>query len=283
MRQATPWWAGLALLALAGVAAGAEPCRYSAPRNVDLEATTLKSLLVELRATDAHVVGVTGLSKIEVRGTACASDRQWLDDLQIDAHSSGSEATITARTGDHDNNFNLFGGSRYAYLKLNVSVPSQLAVAIRSGSGDVVAASLAALDYHSGSGDLKASQIAGPLTLELGSADVDAHGVGSVDLHRTGSGDVTVSDVGGEVRADHSGSGDLHFSDVKGNVSVGSVGSGDVRLANIAGDVQVDSIGSGELIVDGVTGKLDVGATGSGDVSYHDVKGSVHVPSRDDD
>lgn len=283
MRKARPWWAGVALLALAGVAVGAEPCRYSAPRNVDVDATSLQSLLLELRETDAHVVGVPGLSKIEVRGTACASNQQWLDDLRIDTSRNGSEATVTARTGEHENNFNLFGISRYAYLKLSVSVPSQLAVAINSGSGDVVAESLGALDYHSGSGDLKASRIAGALTLELGSGDVDAHGVGSVDLRSTGSGDVTVSDVGGEVRADHSGSGDLHFTDVRGSVSVGSVGSGDIRLENITGNVQVDSIGSGELIVNGVTGNLDVGTTGSGDVSYHGVKGSVRIPSRDDD
>jgi hypothetical protein len=262
MRKAIPLLAGLALLVVAA-AAGAEPCRYSAPRSVDLDATTLKSLLVNLGATDAHVRGVAGLSKVEVRGTACASNPQWLGDLRIETSHAGAEATVTVRTGDHENSFNLLGRSRYAYLKLSVSVPLQLAVTIDSGSGDVVAESLESLDFHSGSGDLKAHQISGALTLELGSADVDASGVGNVELRSTGSGDVTVSDV-------------------RGDVSLGSDGSGDLRLQNIGGNVQVDSIGSGDLVVDNVTGNLQVGATGSGNVSYHDVKGTVHVPSNDD-
>lgn len=281
MRKAIPLWAGLALLVVAG-AAGAEPCRYSAPRNVDLDATTLKSLLLNLGATDAHVRGVAGLSKVEVRGTACASNPQWLDDLRIDTFRSGSEATVAARTGEHENSFSLFGFSRYAYLKLSVSVPAQLAVAIDSGSGDVIAETLESLDFHSGSGDLKAYQITGALALELGSADVDAHGVGNVELRSTGSGDVTVNDVRGEVRAGHTRSGDLHFSDVRGSVFVGSVGSGDLRLENIGGNIQVDSIGSGDMVVDDLAGNLQVGAAGSGDVSYHGVKGTVHVPSHDD-
>jgi hypothetical protein len=281
MRNAIPLLAGLALIIAAG-SAGAAPCRYSAPRNVNLDAAALTSLLVNLGATDAHVRGVAGLSEIQVRGTACASSPQWLDDLKIDTSRSGPEATVTVRTGHHDEIFGLFGFSRYAYMQLSVSVPPQLAVLLRSGSGDVVAGSLQSLDFHSGSGDLKAYQIAGALALQLSSADVDAHGVGSVELRGTGSGDVTVSDVRGDVRAAAAGSGDLHFSDVRGGVSVGSIGSGDLRLENIGGNIQVDSIGSGDLVADDVTGNLQVGATGSGDVTYHGVKGTVHVPGNDD-
>ena len=277
MRKAIPLLAGLALLFLAG-AAGAAPCRYSAPRNVDLDATALSSLLLNLGAADAHVQGVAGLSQVQIRGTACASNPQWLNDLRIDTSHTGGKATVTVRTGDHENSFNLAGISRYAYMKLSVSVPAQLAVAIDSGSGDVIAESVESLDFHSGSGDLKADHIGGALALDLGSADVDAHGVGNVELRGTGSGDVTVSDVHGDVRADHAGSGNLHFSDVQGGVSLGSIGSGDLRLERIGRNVQVDSIGSGDLVVDGVDGDLQVGATGSGDVSYHGVKGTVHVP-----
>lgn len=281
MRKAIPWVAGLAWLATATAAiAGAAPCRYSAPRNVDLDAATLSSLLLNLGSTDAHVQGVDGLERIEIRGTACASNPRWLDDLRIDASRNGSQATVTMRT-DHGSIFSLFGAIRsYAYIKLSVSVPPALAVAIHSGSGDVVAASLASLDFHTGSGDLQAQRITGPLSLALGSGDVQARGVGSVALSSTGSGDVSVNDINGDVRADRSGSGNLSFSDVRGNVAIGSVGSGDLRLDDIGGNVRVDAIGSGDLVVGDVTGNLQVGASGSGDVSYHDVKGSVHVPMR---
>ena len=280
MRNAIPLLAGLALLVASGSAA-ADPCRYSAPRNVNLDASALKSLLLNLGSTDAHVLGVAGLTEIEVHGTACASNPQWLDDLEIDTSRSGPQATVSVRTGNHDEVLGLFGFSRYAYMRLSVRVPPQLAVLLHSGSGDVTAESVGSLDFQSGSGDLKAYRI-GALALQLGSGDVDAHGVGSVDLRSTASGDVTVSDVRGDVRAGHTGSGDLHFSDVRGGVSIGSVGSGDLRLESIGGNVQVDSIGSGDLVVDDVAGNLQIGATGSGDVTYHGVKGIVHVPGNRD-
>ena len=280
MRRAIPVLAGLTLLALAG-AAGAEECRYSAPRNVDLDGATLKSLLLNLGATDAHVRGVAGLKQVEIRGTACASSPQWLEDLRLETSRSGDNATVTVRTGDHGITLGLFGFSRYAYMKLSVSVPPQLAVAIDSGSGDVIAESLGSLDFHSGSGDLKADEIAGLLALQLGSGDVEAQRVGEVQLRSTGSGDVSVEDVRGDVHASQAGSGDLHFSNVGGGVLVGSIGSGDLHLGNIGRNVQVGSIGSGDVIVDGVDGNLEVGAAGSGDVTYHGVKGTVHVPKDD--
>jgi len=280
VRRAIPLTAALTLLTFAGTA-GAEECRYSAPRAVDLDGAGLKSLLLNLGATDAHVRGVTGLSKIEVRGTACASNPSWLQGLQIDTSRSGGTATVTVRTGEHGVTFGLFGYSHYAYIKLSVEVPPQLAVVIDSGSGDVIAQALAALDFHSGSGDLKADDIDGTLALQLGSGDVEARRVGAVQLSSTGSGDVTVEDVRGDVRAERAGSGDLHFSDVTGGVSVGAIGSGDLHLESIGRNVAVGSIGSGDVIADGVGGDLVVEATGSGDVTYQDVKGSVHVPKGD--
>lgn len=281
MRKAIPMLAALTLLVLAG-AAGATECRYSAPRNVDLEATTLKSLLLNLGSADAHVTGVAGLSRVEVRGTACASNQEWLKDLQLDTSRSGDSATVTVRREDNDSIFSFFGFARYAYMKLTVRVPPQLAVAIRSGSGDVVAETLASLDFHAGSGDLQADGITGTLALQVGSGDVEARHVGSVQLSSTGSGDVTVAGISGDVHADQSGSGNLHFSNVGGGVWVGSVGSGDVKLEDIGRDVQVGSIGSGDVAVDDVGGNLQVGAAGSGDVTYHGVRGTVHVPKDED-
>lgn len=78
--------------------------------------------------------------------------------LRIDTSHGDAEATVTVRTGDHETSFNLLGRSRYAYMKLTVSVPPQLAVAIDSASGDVVAQSLESLDFHSGSGDFRSVQ-----------------------------------------------------------------------------------------------------------------------------
>jgi len=269
------------LLLLASVA-GAEECRYSAPRNADIDAAGLRSLLLKLGSSDLQITGVQGLSRIEVRGTACASDQSWLKDLQVSTSRAGDQATVDSEHHTETSIFNLFG-SAYAYLKLQVRVPAALAVKIDDGSGDVNASNLASLDFDSGSGDLIAERVKGALALHMGSADVRASDVGSVDLRGTGSGDVHVRNVRGDVRADHSGSGDLDFSAVRGSVRIGSTGSGDVTLTGIGRDAEVGSTGSGDVTANGVGGNFTVRATGSGDVRYHDVKGKVDVPRSDDD
>ena len=265
-------------LLILGTAAGAEEdCRYSAPRNADIDAAGLHSLLLRLGSSDLEIRGAPGLTRIEVRGTACASKQEWLKDLQVHTDRSGDQAIVDTEHHTSTSIFNLFGDT-YAYLKLQVRVPQALAVKIDSGSGDMQANGLASLDVETGSGDLVADGIAGALTLQLGSGDVRADRVGSVELRGTGSGDVRVSGVQGDVRADHSGSGDLDFSDVRGSVRVGSTGSGDVSFTDIGRDAEVGSTGSGDVMANGVGGNFTVRATGSGDVRYHGVKGKVSVP-----
>lgn len=269
----------LLLIALP-LAASATECRYSAPRNADLDAAGLNSLLLNLGDADLDIQGVQGLTKIEVRGTACASQESWLNDLQVSTNRNGSGATIEAQN-NHNSMFGGFGSS-YVYLKLQVRVPASLATNIHTGSGDVVANNLASLDFESGSGDLEARQIAGELTLQLGSADVKAKQVGSVNLHGTGSGDVRVDGVHGDVQAGHSGSGELTFSNVTGSVNVDHTGSGDVTVSDISHDVSVGSTGSGDVHADGVGGNFTVRATGSGDITHNNVKGTVSVPKNDE-
>lgn len=270
------------LLTTVPLAASAADCRYSAPRNADLDAAGLKSLLLTLGSTDLDIQSVPGLNKIEVRGTACASDASRLEDLQMSASRNGAQATVDTRHDRGSITFSLFGSS-YAYLKLQVHVPASLAIQVDSGSGDVNASNLASLDFSSGSGDLTADHIAGALALKLGSADVKAQHVGSIDLHQTGSGDVHVDGVTGDVQAEHSGSGDLDFRNVGGSVNIGATGSGDVTLSNIGHDARVGSTGSGDVTANGVNGNFTVGASGSGDIHHANVKGKVSVPKSDDD
>jgi DUF4097 and DUF4098 domain-containing protein YvlB len=272
----------LLLIVLPLAASAAMPCKFSAPRNADIDGTGLKSLLLTLGSSDLDIQSVPGLNKVEVRGTACASEASWLPDVQLDTSRSGDHATATARNSHTSMTISLFGSS-YAYLKLQVRVPAPLAINVDSGSGDVHASNLASLDFNSGSGDLVADHITGTLILKLGSADVQAHQVGSVDLHSTGSGDVHIDGVQGNVKAGHSGSGDLGFDNVTGSVNVGATGSGDITLNHIGRDVDVGSTGSGDVNANGVDGNFSVHASGSGDVTHSNVKGKISVPKRDDD
>ena len=261
------------------VLAGAE-CRYSADRNFDIPAAGLATVTFDLGSSDLIVEGVPGLAQIEVRGHACASEQAWLDQLTVDQNRSGDRVQITPHNG-HD----LHGswtGSTYAYVDLRVRVPTKLAAAIKSQSGDTQARNIASLDFDASSGDLEAEHIAGALSLEVSSGDVRGKDIGSVDIRGTSSGDINLRDVHGPVGVARAGSGDLTF-DTVGSVNIGNVGSGDVSVTNAGNDVTVASIGSGDVRVDGVNGNFQVGSKGSGDVEHHNVRGKVSVPEDNDD
>jgi len=128
----------------------------------------------------------------------------------------------------------------------------------------------------------------GPITAgarqsSLFANDIKADDIGGLDLRRSGSGDVRVRKVHGDVHIGNVGSGDLTFEDVSKSVHVNSVGSGDVGVHGAGGDVVIDSIGSGDVTASDVGGDFVVKAAGSGDIHHHDVKGKVSVPERDDD
>lgn len=319
MRKSIPLLAGVSLLAVSLAAGAAEHCRYSAPRNAELDAAGLQSLAVDLGRSELVIRGERGLTKVTVRGTACASNEAWLKDVKLETARHGDTASITADAGEHGIVLSFFGGS-YAYLKLDVRVPQSLAVKLKQGSGDASAAGLAALDATLGSGDLKVDGVAGEFGLSVGSGDVEARRVGSLNLSSVGSGDVDVDGVTGDAHVGSVGSGDLGLRDVKGNVSIGSVSSGDAKLSGVGGsltvgsvgsgdfdvrnvkgevsirsvasgdvdieqaggNVRVGSIGSGDFEAEGVDGDLSIGTVGSGDVQHHGVKGKLSIPRHDD-
>ncbi len=268
----------LALLWMPGFAA-ASPCPHEALRTLDLDATGLKQVRFVLGAADLQVVGVPGLARIEVRGRACAADPKLLSGMTLTSRRQGDGMVVTARMRGGDGGW--FSWGRRSFT-LSVRVPAKLALAVDSGSGDVDARQVAALDLTSGSGDLSASGIAGAVGLRLDSGDARLTDIGSLDLRGTGSGDVHAERVRGDARAGHSGSGDLDFADVGGSVEVAGTGSGDIAAHDVRGNVQVGSTGSGDIDVSGVGGNLTVGATGSGDIRYRDVKGRVDVPKSGD-
>lgn len=271
-------WIAFAFLLTSPLAAHAASCRYSAHHDLDIDAGGVHAMTLNLGSSDAHVQGVAGLTHIEVKGTACASSRSGLKGFDVTRERDGDRVTVTAV----DAGGSSFFGFGYRYMHLQVRVPKALTVHIRSGSGDVQASDLAALDFDSGSGDLAVQHIAGALTLQLGSADTRGRDVGSVALHGTGSGDVRVDGIRQGVRVGHSGSGDLHFGDVGGDVSIQGTGSGDIDLDHVHGSVTVGSSGSGDIDAHGVGGDFTVQSIGSGEVRHSDVAGKISVPNRDD-
>lgn len=242
----------------------ATPCKYEAPRHLQLDLAGVRAVQLEVRSFDLHVAATPGARQLVLNGRACASDAAMLDRLQVNQRREGDQLIVTLG-GNHAGSgfsFSLFGSS-YANLDVNVQLPPDMPTTVRVGSGDAWVTGMHQLASIVGSGDLHVSHISGAFGTSVGSGDVDASDVGSL-------------------QAGSIGSGDLKAQAIKGDAKVGAIGSGDVKLRDVGGSVRVDTIGSGDLVVNGVGGSLSVGAKGSGDVNYSGVRGKVDVP-RDDD
>ena len=265
------------LLLAAAPAFADHHCAFSAQRSIDVDPAGLAALRFELASSDLQVEGVPGLARIEVRGRACASQQDWLGELNIIQERVGNKVVVkpTPRISHTS-----WLGDNYAYIDFTVRVPVATALEVDTHSGDADIAHVASLDFSSHSGDLKLESVTGPASIQVNSGDVTASDIGSLLIRGSGSGDVTASNVRGDVKVGHVGSGDLHFAEVRGGVSVDSVGSGDVSVDDVGTDVMVGSIGSGDIDARSVKGNLIVKAAGSGVIHHHGVGGQIDVPAR---
>ena len=266
------------LLLLPLAAQADDHCKHAQPRNLQLDLEGVKTVAFEIGANDLDV-RATAAPGNRIEGRACASDEDDLSRLVLSQRRSGDTLVVTAERKGNFGGLSLFG-DRYAYMKLQASVPDDIAVRLRVGSGDASVDGARSARIDTGSGDVKARQIHGELAASLGSGDLEADGIGSLDLASVGSGDAVIRNVGGASRVGSIGSGDVSIHSTRGPVEVGSVGSGDLGLEDIGGSITVGSIGSGDIEVDGARGDLTVRSTGSGDVSHHGVTGRVDLPRR---
>ncbi len=250
----------LAATALAPRVASAAECKYTAPRNLQIDLAGVQSVRIEVHSHDLHLRAGIGAG-LTVAGRACASDQAVLADLTITQRRVGNQLLLDLGNKSRSA-FHLFGSS-YAWLDVTVQLPASLPVTLAVGSGDVEVSGLRQVQAQVGSGDLHVHRIADRFTASVGSGDVDAHDIGALEIGSVGSGDFNATGVRGDVR-------------------VGSIGSGDVGLHQVGGNVHADTLGSGDLVVNDVGGDFSLGAKGSGEVSHTGVKGTVSVPHDDD-
>jgi hypothetical protein len=253
----------LALLSLP-LAAMADDCRYSAPRNLSDDLSGIRGVQIEVHSHDLHLAGTGNATGLTASGRACSSSQSALDNLQITKHREGDQLIIDVGSS-HAINVQIFGfGESYEYVELQMQLPSNMPVTLTAGSGDAYVGGFNQLDAETSSGDLHIRNIAGTVNVT------------------NGSGDVEISDVG-TLHAGSIGSGDLRARNVRADVRIGSVGSGDVELNQVGGSVTVGTLGSGDLKAIDVHGDLTVGAKGSGDITHENIGGKVSVPHDDDD
>lgn len=243
----------LCAFALPGAAFAADRCDNAQPRNLALDLKGVAAVVFEIGPDDLIVEGGRGATA--VTGRACASSASDLDGLKLSQRREGDKLVVTA---EHANRLRLNFNGQY-HMKLRATVPQDLRVQLRVGSGDVAVKNVAALSADLNSGDIDVADVRGLTVVSVGSGDIDLRDIGPLQIVSLGSGDLKARNVGGDVK-------------------IGSVGSGDVELGQVAGSVTLERIGSGDLEVDGVRGDLRVGRVGSGSVHHRGVAGKVDVP-----
>lgn len=257
MRKMLPALALLPFALFAGQAL-ADQCEHSAPRNLQLDLRGVKAVQFDIGPHELNVAASPN-AKAAVSGRACASDAGRLEALTLTQQRIGDKLIVTAERRD---TLNFSWGNQYAYLDLHATVPDNVMVQLKVGSGDAIVTGASALSLDVGSGDVKARNIRGLVTADLNSGDIELDTIGSLQILSVGSGD-------------------LDARRVARGVTIGSIGSGDVDVRDVGGDVTAERIGSGDLDVNDVRGNLQVDRVGSGSVGHSGIVGRTSVPQDD--
>jgi hypothetical protein len=250
----------IAALAIATSAAAQENdnCRFEAERAANIDARSSDQLLLIARGGSLRVEGRAGLDQVRVRGRACASSEDLLDQLKLETSRNGG--TVRVEVPEIDNDDWMHGRNTYALLHLVIEVPEGMAADITDGSGEATLSGLGQLRVDDGSGELTIQDIAGSVEIDDGSGGIVAHGI---------HGDITVED----------GSGNIDLRDITGSVEIDD-GSGGMDVAEVGGSVRVED-GSGDIHVANVQGDFTVVDDGSGSIRHSGVHGRVRIPEKD--
>lgn len=271
-------------LSTAAPASWNDDCKFRAERRVDVAAAELNRLRLETGAGDLRITGQAAGTKIEVVGKACASSQANLDRIQLDSRRDGSDEFVGTVLPDSDNNWHLFGDGDYAYMDVEVRVPTRLALVVKDSSGDIDIDDVGALELTDSSGDIHARKLGGDVRITDTSGDIIVDEVkGKATIVSDSSGDIDLRHVHGDAAVLEDSSGDIELVDVEGNAEVGKDSSGDIRFSHIGGSADVGRDSSGSIVADHVRGHFSVGAKsgGSRNISYTDVAGPVSLPDGD--
>lgn len=263
------------LLLLPAVAFADDKCKHSQPRNLSLDLAGIKAVVFELAQHDLKLEASPG-AKSDIQGTACASHEKNLAQLQLTQQRVGDKLIVRAHREGQSIGF--FSGDNYAYLKLRATLPDNIPVQLKVGSGDADVSGVPILSADVGSGDVVARRVRGLAAASVGSGDIEFDDVGSLQIISIGSGDVAAKRVRGDVEVGSIGSGDFELEGAKGRVEIGSIGSGDAGVRDIGGDVEVGSVGSGNVSVRDIQGKLTLRSKGSGSIHHFGIAGQVALP-----
>ena len=226
---------------------------YSADRDGRASATSVRRVDVRTGSGSLRIVGRGTSREVRAQGTARASDRDILREVELRVERRGDVVYVETILPERLRN------RQWAMLELTVELPDGVDVSVSDGSGAVEVRDVGALDLTDGSGEVHVEHVSR-----------------GVRIH-DGSGQLVLTDIGGDVVV-KDGSGGMEIRTVRGSVLIESDGSGSVEIRDVQRSVRIASKGSGSVRVDRVRGDFVVDRKGSGSISYGDVDGRVDVP-----
>jgi hypothetical protein len=245
--------AGLAVAALLQPRPSAAECRYDAPREAQLDAQGLRVVRIEAKAGELRIHG-SGGDQVRIRGTACASSRDRLEEVALRAERDGDTARIEVEIPEGD--WSLFGES--SRLDLEIDVPESVALDVEDSSGSVEVSGVVSLSLQDSSGSIDVTDVAGDVSVRDSSGEIEIESVGGDVRISDGSGSIEVRDVVGSVTIDEDGSGSIDISDVERDVRIGRDGSGSIDVERVGGDFTVEHDGSGGIRHREIAGRVDI-------------------------
>jgi hypothetical protein len=231
-------------------------CDFQIDRELTIPAAGVNLVRIDAGAGKLHVEGQEGLDEIVVVGVVCASDEEYLEELQVTVEeSAGGDVRVVTHYPERRGRG---GRNNTATIDLTVLMPLGLNVDIDDSSGEMEVLGTGDLTIDDSSGSIRVSGVDGSLFIDDSSGGLD------------------VQEVTGDVRIED-GSGGIDVRDVDGSVSLRD-GSGGIDVAEVARDVVIESDGSGGIAVRDVAGDFIVERDGSGGIRHSGVRGRIDIP-----
>ncbi|QQQ76313.1 DUF4097 family beta strand repeat protein [Saccharothrix sp. 6-C] len=160
-------------------------------------------------------------------------------------------------------------------VSYEVTLPTEdVKITGRNSSGDVVLERVASVDVEVGSGSTTVREVAGAVTVDNDSGDLDATTVGGDFIGRVGSGSTRLAAMGGSVTID-ADSGDVDVAIASVRSVRADVGSGSLKVTVPQGAYKIDvDADSGEKSID-----VENDPTGSAELYLRAGSGDVTVRS----
>jgi DUF4097 and DUF4098 domain-containing protein YvlB len=217
-------------------------------------------LTIESDGSDLRVEGTSG-NQVEVHILMKGSEKA-LERITLTAERSGDDVAVVAKHGSGKWTDWICIGICNFDGRVEVKVPHQYNIDIRTSGGDIIVAQLQGdARAKTSGGDIKVTEMHGPVDMQTSGGDVRAEQIDGNTRLNTSGGDIDVTRVTGELDAKTSG-GYIHLNDISGKV-VARTSSGNVIASGVRGDSELKTSGG------------DIRATIDGKIAAHTSGGNV--------